>query len=80
MQIKILAFGVAKDILGGREMEFSIPEGATVERLKQSLHIQFPELKKLASMAIAVNGGYADDGEMIQSGDEVVLIPPVSGG
>lgn len=80
MQIKILAFGVAKDIIGGRELTFSFPEGATVEGLKKTLNEQFPELEKLASMAIAVNGGYAEDGETIQAGDEVVLIPPVSGG
>lgn len=80
MQIKILAFGVAKDIIGDREMTFSVPEGATVEVLKKTLNEQFPEFEKLASMAVAVNGGYAEDEAAIQTDDEVVLIPPVSGG
>ncbi|MDX1940357.1 MAG: MoaD/ThiS family protein [Saprospiraceae bacterium] len=80
MQVKILAFGVAKDIVGSRQFDFAISDHTTVEALRKNLHTQYPALEKLASMAIAVNGEYASDEVIISSGDEVVLIPPVSGG
>ncbi|MBK7872041.1 MAG: MoaD/ThiS family protein [Saprospiraceae bacterium] len=80
MQIKILAFGVAKDIVGTRQLDFAIFNGITVETLRKTLHTQYPALEKLTSMAIAVNGEYASDEVAIAPGDEVVLIPPVSGG
>jgi molybdopterin synthase sulfur carrier subunit len=41
---------------------------------------RFPALAALRSLAVAVNGQYADAATSIQPGDEVALIPPVSGG
>lgn len=80
MQIKILAFGIARDIVGGSKLEFTITEAATVGELKASLLSQFPTFEKLRSLAIAVNSEYAEDDQVISPNDEIVLIPPVSGG
>ena len=75
---KILAFGVAREIVGG---PVDIPaEGMTVEALKLRLEEQFPRLKQLKSLMIAVNGEYAIAGQIIRQGDEIAVIPPVSGG
>jgi molybdopterin synthase sulfur carrier subunit len=41
---------------------------------------KYPELAKLQSLAVAVNGAYAQNEAHISAEDEVVLIPPVSGG
>lgn len=51
-----------------------------VRELKESLKSQFPELNKLPGMAIAVNVDYAQDDDKVQAQDEIVIIPPVSGG
>jgi molybdopterin converting factor subunit 1 len=79
MKINILAFGIAKEILGGGAVEIQL-EANTVERLMASLVLQYPALKQLSSFSIAVNNEYALPGSIIKPGDEVAIIPPVSGG
>ncbi len=80
MTINILAFGIAKEILGGAVAGVNVAEGVAVEDLKGKLEQQFPRLRELKSFMIAVNGAYAKPGQMISSNDEVAIIPPVSGG
>lgn len=80
MQLKIALFGITKDIIGGSSLVFEINETQTVEKLRNSLFQQYPALQHLNSLAIAVNGTYALETQIIQANDEVVLIPPVSGG
>ncbi len=80
MEIRILAFGIAKDIFEGNQKTVVLPEGATVAELKQLLTRDFPALAALRSWMIAVNGAYAEDEQRIKQDDEVALIPPVSGG
>ena len=52
----------------------------TVAQLKEHLRRHFPAFDQLVSLAIAVNGEYADDSRPLSDKDEIVLIPPVSGG
>lgn len=78
--MKVLTFGIAKDIVGGPEMDLPYVKGMTVLALKKAVLIAYPQFEKLNSLAIAVNNEYADDDLHIQPQDEVVLIPPVSGG
>lgn len=80
MKIKILAFGITKDILGGSTVEMQIPTGASVADLRMTLYAQYPALQKLNQLAIALNTEYAAEEQQIDERDEVVLIPPVSGG
>jgi len=78
--MKVLTFGIAKDIVGGPEMDLPYIEGMSVLALKKAVLEKYPEFEKLNSLAIAVNNEYADDELQIKPQDEVVLIPPVSGG
>ena len=80
MDIKILAFGIARDILGGPDLKFSGPENLTVGQLLDLLKERYPAFGELTSLAIAVNAEYADEGQLITANDEVVIIPPVAGG
>lgn len=80
MDIKILAFGIAKEILGATNLSVQMPGQPTVGQLKAYLCQSYPAFTKLASFAIALNTEYAEDEQAIQPGDEVVIIPPVSGG
>jgi molybdopterin converting factor subunit 1 len=75
----LLAFGIAKDILGARQTEIEIA-GQTVADLRVALAGRYPALAGLRSLLIAVNNQYADDAIILQEGDEIALIPPVSGG
>lgn len=80
MEIKVLAFGIAKDIFGGQLIQIMLGEAADIATLKTLLEQQYPQLKELASYMIAVNDEYAYANTVIQPGDEIAIIPPVSGG
>ena len=79
MDLKIKAFGITKEILGGREIVFQI-KGQTVAELRSGLNEKYPALISLKSLFIAVNNTYAEEQSILTESDEVALIPPVSGG
>lgn len=79
MKYTLKTFGITRDILGGREVDFEM-EGKKVAELRSELMARFPELKSLNSMFIAVNNTYASDDLVLSEMDEIALIPPVSGG
>jgi molybdopterin synthase sulfur carrier subunit len=76
---KIKAFGITKDILGGKETVVDA-DVATVGDLRIFLNQKYPQLKGLNSLYIAVNHSYAEEASMLVETDEIALIPPVSGG
>ena len=81
MRVPVLLFAEARRRAGVGSVDVELPEGATVAVLKTSLAITRPTLAgMLGSTRIAVNGEYAVDERVIASGDEIALIPPVSGG
>ena len=78
--MKVLAFGVVKDIFSNSIVDIDIEDVATVTQLKTLLEEKYPQLNQLGSYMIAVNNEYASINEVIREGDEVAIIPPVSGG
>jgi len=80
MKIDVLAFGIAKDIINGSTISLEIEEGMTVGNLKETLCKQYPDFERLRSLAIAVNAEYQEDNFLLKEKDEIVIIPPVSGG
>lgn len=79
MEIEITAFGIAKDILNQKKLSVSL-NGTTVGELRNQLMVDFPAFEKLRSLKFAVNAEYVEDTFELKETDEVVLIPPVSGG
>ncbi len=81
MQIKVLFFGLLKDICGGAEARLELPAGATAGSVFEHYAAAFPRLKQMASsVVLARNHEFASVGEPLSDGDEVALLPPVSGG
>ena len=80
MIIKILAFGVARDVLGQRENLVEVPDVCDTEVLSALLEERYPSLKGLLSYSISVNRTYVEGATPISATDEVAIIPPVSGG
>lgn len=76
----VLVFGIAKDIMGGSKIDLSISMPSTVDQLKSYLLEEYPKFQDVRSLAVAVNNEYATGSDPIHSGDEVAIIPPVSGG
>jgi molybdopterin synthase sulfur carrier subunit len=80
MTVDILAFGIVKEMFGAGKISMEMPNTQTILELREMLSSKYPELKKLKSFMIAVNSDYATDDVIIKSGDEIAIIPPVSGG
>lgn len=82
--MKVLLFGVTKDIIGSSILDVSNFTTNTEKTVGGDLYAylqeKYPELKKLSSLAIAVNSAYAEHNTTLKETDEVALIPPVSGG
>ena len=78
MNIKL--FGVTRDIVGTNQLYVPAENIATVGELKTWLYKQYPAIGELNSLAIAVDHAYAEDNAPLWAGQEVALIPPVSGG
>lgn len=79
MKLKIKAFGITKDYLGGKEAIIEL-KGQTVGDLRAELNKRYPQLVSLRSLYIAVNRDYAEENKVLDVTDEIALIPPVSGG
>lgn len=81
MRIQVLFFGVLKDLVGRPADVIELPEGARLKDLFSHYARQSPGLEPmLASVAFSVNQEYAAAERELASGDEVAVLPPVSGG
>jgi MoaE-MoaD fusion protein len=81
MQVRVLFFGVLKDLAGRSSEPLTLPDHATVGDLLEHYEKHIRLLNgKLSSIAISVNQQYARPEEKLNAGDEVALLPPVSGG
>jgi molybdopterin converting factor subunit 1 len=76
--VRVLRFAALRDA-AGPSVEVNLPAGATVRELRAELARVLPAAL-LARSAIAVNHEYAEDTRAVTEGDEVAVIPPVSGG
>jgi molybdopterin converting factor subunit 1 len=76
--VLIKAFGQVKEEVGLGEFRIE-EEMQNVKSLREYLSVKYPAIS-WSSVAIAVNQQYAEDQEPLHQGDEVALIPPVSGG
>ncbi len=81
MRVNVRLFARLRDLAGAGELERDLPEGATVRSVWTALVGDFPALAPYAgSMSCAVNADYARMDALLQDGDEVAFLPPVSGG
>jgi molybdopterin synthase catalytic subunit len=81
MQVRVLPFGVLKDWLGSAAATVELPEGATVAELLNRMGGSGAERERLLQgIAVSVNAEYAPAIHVLHEGDEVGLLPPVSGG
>lgn len=81
MRVRVLLFGALKDAAGAEAEEMELPGEAAVTQLLELWMEKHPAARKFAgSLAVAVNREYARPEQVLQEGDEVALLPPVSGG
>lgn len=81
MVIRVLFFGVLKDVAGNDNESVLMPDGSTVRDVLDSYRKTFPAIEKwVPSLAISVNREYSPLTTALKAGDEVAFLPPVSGG
>jgi molybdopterin converting factor subunit 1 len=76
MQVRVALFAGLRERAGSAELALELPDGASVADALSRLS----GLTEGVSVVLAVNRQYANDTDILQAGDEVALIPPVSGG
>ncbi len=81
MQITVRLFAALAESAGVRTFALELPPGARADAVRAALHTRYPQLQALCERSVvAVNAEYAAADRLLYEGDEVALIPPVSGG
>lgn len=80
MKYKINLFGITKDIVGSNIAEIEMSQSSDVQLVLDKLKTNYPKLRDIKSLLVAVNSEYAESDLVLSETDEIALIPPVSGG
>jgi molybdopterin synthase catalytic subunit/molybdopterin converting factor small subunit len=81
MRVKVLFFGMLKDIVGRVEEQVDLAPGARLSTVFDQYAGQFPRLRDMAgSIVMARNQEFSGLSTALTEGDEVAFLPPVSGG
>ncbi len=81
MELSVRLFALYRERAGTKEFSLELPGGSTVADLTDAVRARYPRLAPPdVKIVVAVNADYAEPEEVLKSGDDVCLIPPVSGG
>jgi molybdopterin synthase catalytic subunit len=84
MRVRVLFFAASREAAGTAQQEVELPEAATTETLVAALIAAHPRLAGImGSSVLALNQEYVARGQAppaLREGDEVAIIPPLSGG
>ena len=81
MRVRVLFFGVLKDLAGGSSEDAEFADGADLRAVLRHYAALSPAIGKMAgSIVVARNRQFAEPATKIAEGDEIALLPPVSGG
>jgi MoaE-MoaD fusion protein len=81
MTVKVLFFGMLKDIVGSSEVQLNVADGAQLQTIFDHYAARFPRFHEMASsIVMARNHEFSEVSTCISDGDEVAFLPPVSGG
>jgi len=79
MMIRVFLFANLREMLGTSEMELDVEHGASVSDVVARLEAQHSGLQG-HRFSTALNRAYVNGAQRVSEGDEIALIPPVSGG
>ncbi len=81
MRIQVKLFAILRDQAGQSETSLELPEGATVQQARKQLMEAMPTIASyMDRVAFAINLSYARPESILHDGDELAVLPPVSGG
>ncbi len=81
MRVKVLFFGMLKDVVGRSEEHLDVPESDTLAGIFENYATRFPRIREMAgSIVLAKNQEFSQPDAAVHDGDEIAFLPPVSGG
>src|ERR1035438_6792856 len=81
MHVRVLFFGMLKELVGRPADEADFPPGADLRSVFEHYADRYPRMRELAgSIVVARNHEFAEISTPLADGDEVAFLPPVSGG
>ncbi len=81
MRVRVLLFATFRETVGEAEVAWSAEPGTTVGAFLDAFLRTYPGLAPhRGSLMVAVNQAFAERDAVLRDGDEVALLPPVSGG
>lgn len=79
--IRVRLFAGLHQMIGEREIDLDVSDGATVSDLRDALGERYPHVRAfLPTLVAAIDEDYVPITHVLHDGDRVALIPPVSGG
>lgn len=79
--VKVLFFARARELTNQKEIVLTIPPQTAHTTFTSTILPKFPALEPLASHCVlAVNQAYLEQDQLLRDGDELAVIPPISGG
>ncbi len=79
--VSVRLFAGLHDLIGKREVTLELPEGATIGHLRDKLGEEYPVVQAfLSTLVCAVDEEYVPSEHVLRPGEDVALIPPISGG
>lgn len=81
MRIEVRLFAQARERVGSAHARLELPDGSRVSDALTALERAYPELAELRPhLAVAIDGALARVTDALADGNELALLPPVSGG
>ncbi len=80
-EVLVKFFASARDIVGKKDLEMEIENNSKVEDVMETIFKEYPELEEMEDqLLISVNKDRTEKNELLKDGDEIAVMPPVTGG
>src|SRR5206468_3100949 len=80
-KVHVRLFAGLHDMIGKRDVTLELPDGATIAQLRDRLGEEYPIVQPfLTTLVCAVDEEYVPSEHVLREGEDVALIPPISGG
>jgi len=80
VRVRVKYFASFRDMTGKTEESLEVPEGITVEGLREHIKGLYVKMARREQVLVAVNGVFVPLETVVREGDDVAFFPPVSGG
>ena len=79
-RIKVRFFARSQELVGKSSIDIAVAENQTVSDVLEILRSQYPNFAQIKTYMLAINQAYCQPNSVVKDGDELAIIPPVSGG